>query len=219
MNSLQKFLAWEAFGQLESIINQSKEQSTPSISNSPVDLEMEENEEEILEQANQMASEIISRIEQEIILYPEAKDSDSFPCFQELLSQALGFTFDPATQEKLEEFRKLLNEIESAWGALKRSIQQKSAPKQVEIKAEIEVPETWEKEGYALIESDILQDRIVLVRDESCITAIPFEYSGWPIYYADEIKELKNKGATEEELRNYHLKKKHSPGHNIEGPN
>lgn len=155
-------------------------------------------EEAVLDQAHRLTKEFLARIEQDISTCPEVRRSGAYSRFLDILSNALWFTLDPATLEKLEEFRRILSDAEAAWEDAKMEF----APRRDKT------PETWERDGYFALESKVLQENIVVVRNESCIAALPPEYAGWPVYTADEVLELWNKGITGEELQRYHAEKK-----------
>lgn len=155
-------------------------------------------EEAVLDQAHRLTEEFLARIEQDISTCPEVRRSGAYSRFLDILSNALWFTLDPATLEKLEEFRRILSDAEAAWEDAKMEF----APRRDKT------PETWERDGYFALESKVLQENIVVVRNESCIAALPPEYAGWPVYTADEVLELWNKGITGEELQRYHAEKK-----------
>lgn len=147
----------EALGEFDSLTEQPKERL--------ISLEAEESREDVLlKKANQLASKVVSKIEQEVPLYPETKESDSFPRFQNFFSRALEFVFDPATPERLEEFCKLLGEIESSWEMLKADCLRgthDAALLTVGSRAEVdalgvECREEIRERGYALVRSSLL---------------------------------------------------------------
>ncbi|MGB9792603.1 MAG: DNA polymerase [Thermacetogeniaceae bacterium] len=155
-------------------------------------------EEEILAEADRLAEEFYHWATEtctpEACARAEAMNPAAYRRFQDLLAQATAFTFDPAIPGKLEEFKQLLAATKTAWEEAYREPEQAKTPK------------TWEKDGYFVLESEVLGgEKVVIVRDESCIASLPRELTGLPIYTAAEIEKLQ--GVSEDELRECHARK------------